>query len=660
MPTLKDLFKTKKIDGNLTAEQKYDIRNSKDVPVIDGFAINALRRSPAAIRTRETRLEEELIGVRAIRGLRSPILYGTDILRLKEKTTPILNEMKLGASGTQAQDGGLVGKGLAQLTGGKIKSLQQLKVKAEQTVKQISNKLGLNFPEAKIPTRIVNDFEFTRASPHELVDTLKKIKLEGEGNTPGRILASALKSSTPNQIGNKIVGEALRVGKQQLKKAIFGSNEINFGSITAQPNIGIGRGRNINLGPFGELPGPKTVYTNRDRTSVGDKNIKGELPRYTKHVIPTADDILEKNDLATIYADRYNDIAALDPGEMNLLNRSVSAASIPVGPSSPRFERYSARRGYANQEQKSGYELEKNIETSRGMTSKSDYLNKLGPYSSPNGAYQTDGTNKFYEDYDFVPLRFYSIAKETAVNFRATLTGLNENLSPSWESNKTLGNPFSYYTYSGIERSVTFTFKIFSLNAEEHKQAWEKINFLTGLVYPANGIGVSGNVFITPPFLKLTLGDMFKNAEGFIETLSYNVDDSYPWEIGFDIDRTSDVENYKLPRILNVDVTYKFLDTMGDSYSIGEDGTFLANRFYSFGGVGKNQSTRKGLENNTNLDGSNNTTLPEIAVSAKRKNDIGKIGNQATANLKLKDIREVKTDTNANAAISNLAGRLRR
>jgi hypothetical protein len=203
---------------------------------------------------------------------------------------------------------------------------------------------------------------------------------------------------------------------------------------------------------------------------------------------------------------------------------------------------------------------------------------------------------------------------------------------------------------------------VFSLNANEHKQAWEKINFLTGLVYPANGIGVSGNVFITPPFLKLTLGDMFKNAEGFIETLSYNVEDIYPWEIGFDIDRASDVENYKLPMILSVDVTYKFLDTMGDSYGIGEDGTFLANRFYSFGGVGKNQSTRKGLENGSNLDGSTNPELPEVVVSAKKpdsaiKKDIGKISNAATANLKLKDIKNVTTNT---PSIPNLAGRLGR
>lgn len=644
MPTLEELFKTKKIDGNQTAEQKYDIRNSKDIRVIDGFAINALRRSGVANRLRETRIEEELIGNRAIRGLRSVSLYGTDILRLKEKTTPILNDMKMGAMGTQTQEGGLVGKGLSQLTGGKINSLQQLKVKAEQTVKKVTDKLGINFPETKIPTRIVNDLDFTNASPHELVDTLKKIKLKSEGNFGGRVLASAFKSSTPNQIGNKIVGEALRVGKQQLKKAIFGTNEINFGSITAQPNIGIGRGKKINLGPFGQLPGPKTVYTNKDKTSLGEKNVKGELPKYSKSIDARADSIAEQNDLASIYSERYTEISALDGGLMASIGTfKPDIAANENSQNAGRFKPYSKRRGYPQNSTPggSGYELEKNIEVLRGMTKGSDYLNALGTYPLTEAELQADSrgkkdaAGKYYDDYDFVPLRFYSIAKETAVSFRATLSGISETLSPTWDSNKTLGNPFSYYTYSGIERTITFTFKVFSLNANEHKQAWEKINFLTGLVYPANGIGVSGHVFITPPFLKLTLGDMFKNAEGFIESLSYDIDDNSPWEIGFDVDQSVDLEYWKLPRIINVNITYKFLDTMGDSYSIVE-GAVQANRFYSYGGVGKNQKLRVpvGSSSETNPDG----TL--VKRELEKPVDIGK--SKSSIN---NDISKIKIDS---------------
>lgn len=649
MPTLQELFKTKKIDGNLTAEKKYDIRNSKDIRVIDGFAINALRRSGIANRLRETRIEEELIGVRAIRGLRSPLLYGTDILRFKEKSTPILNDMKLDASGTQTQDGGLVGKGLAELTGGKINSLQQLKAKAQQTAKKVTDKLGINFPETKIPTRIKNDSDFQKASPHELVDTLKKIKLKSEGNFAGRVLSSALKSSTPNQIGNKIVGEALRIGKQQLKKAVLGTNEINFGSITAQPNIGIG-----------SVSGIKTVYTNKDETSPIAKIFKGELPKYSKSVKLDADKISDRNDLTSVYSARYKEIAALNSANMLPDKEKQSfitdtANSVRVGNSGISLQTYSTKKDNP----------QKNIEVLRGMTKGSDYLNSLGTYSLTEKELidgKTDATGKFIDDYDFVPLRIYSIAKETAVSFRATLSGISETMSPSWESNKTLGNPFSYYTYSGIERQITFAFKVFSLNAKEHKSCWEKLNFLTGLVYPGNGIGVSGHIFITPPFLKLTLGDMFKNAEGFIDSLSYDIDDNIPWEIG--LEDGDDLKNYKLPRIVNVNITFKFLDTMGDSYQI-EDGKVKANRFYSFGGVPKNQKLKqsdsnKG-KNETNPDGSaTNENKGQIESDIKKDTDIIKNQNQFTKSDKDIDdqfTRENKTDPAVQKAFNFVAGK---
>jgi len=649
MPTLQELFKTKKIDGNLTAEKKYDIRNSKDIRVIDGFAINALRRSGIANRLRETRIEEELIGVRAIRGLRSPLLYGTDILRFKEKSTPILNDMKLDASGTQTQDGGLVGKGLAELTGGKINSLQQLKAKAQQTAKKVTDKLGINFPETKIPTRIKNDSDFQKASPHELVDTLKKIKLKSEGNFAGRVLSSALKSSTPNQIGNKIVGEALRIGKQQLKKAVLGTNEINFGSITAQPNIGIG-----------SVSGIKTVYTNKDETSPIAKIFKGELPKYSKSVKLDADKISDRNDLTSVYSARYKEIAALNSANMLPDKEKQSfitdtANSVRVGNSGISLQTYSTKKDNP----------QKNIEVLRGMKKGSDYLNSLGTYSLTEKELidgKTDATGKFIDDYDFVPLRIYSIAKETAVSFRATLSGISETMSPSWESNKTLGNPFSYYTYSGIERQITFAFKVFSLNAKEHKSCWEKLNFLTGLVYPGNGIGVSGHIFITPPFLKLTLGDMFKNAEGFIDSLSYDIDDNIPWEIG--LEDGDDLKNYKLPRIVNVNITFKFLDTMGDSYQI-EDGKVKANRFYSFGGVPKNQKLKqsdsnKG-KNETNPDGSaTNENKGQIESDIKKDTDIIKNQNQFTKSDKDIDdqfTRENKTDPAVQKAFNFVAGK---
>ena len=169
--------------------------------------------------------------------------------------------------------------------------------------------------------------------------------------------------------------------------------------------------------------------------------------------------------------------------------------------------------------------------------------------------YGGDDINKSFNNpalNDFINFRIQSVADNTTVQFRATITGLSETLSPSWESSKFVGGVFNYYTYSGIERSVSFNFKVFSMNEEEHEMAWKKLNFLTSLTYPQS---YSTAGYITAPFVKLTLGDMYKSKEAFIDSLSYTIDDNSPWEI--------ETKDGKLPLIVDVSIGFKFVESRG-------------------------------------------------------------------------------------------------
>jgi hypothetical protein len=152
---------------------------------------------------------------------------------------------------------------------------------------------------------------------------------------------------------------------------------------------------------------------------------------------------------------------------------------------------------------------------------------------------------------------------------------LTETFAPTWDSNKFVGNPFNFYTYSGIERSVQFNFKVYSLSILEHLAAWERLNFLASLVYPT--YGGRGDVYTVPPFLKFTLGNMYRNKECFIDSLIYTVDDNNMWEIG----QNSISDTYadlKLPTIIDVGVTLKFVENKSNTnnvklYGFGKDGT---------------------------------------------------------------------------------------
>jgi len=54
----------------------------------------------------------------------------------------------------------------------------------------------------------------------------------------------------------------------------------------------------------------------------------------------------------------------------------------------------------------------------------------------------------------------------------------------------------------------------------------QKLNYLIGLCYPSYH-----NNRMIPPFINLTLGDMFNKTPGFLNSLSLEVDDVGTWEI---------------------------------------------------------------------------------------------------------------------------------
>ena len=91
------------------------------------------------------------------------------------------------------------------------------------------------------------------------------------------------------------------------------------------------------------------------------------------------------------------------------------------------------------------------------------------------------------------------------------------------------------------------------------------MEFLTGLAYPQSYTAQNA---VIAPFIKFTLGDMYKGKESFIESLSYTIDDTTPWEI--------EEKNYILPTIIDTSVTLKFVEARNNTKS---------DSFYSQGSI---------------------------------------------------------------------------
>ena len=231
-----------------------------------------------------------------------------------------------------------------------------------------------------------------------------------------------------------------------------------------------------------------------------------------------------------------------------------------------------------------------------------DILNQSATWYSDDGTPPPLGIDKTLDDFDLVPFRFYSISKKTGVSFRATISGLSETVSPSWNASKFIGNPYNFYTYEGVERSVSFTFKLYALNGGELKRMWEKLSFLNTFAYPQQ----YSAPYVTPPFMKFTLGNMYKNKEGFVESLTFSIDDNTPWETGIPHINSSGLPylddslvDYKLPTIIEVQMTIKFVESQSTYW----DGINQPKRIYYYG-VDNSIATDSEIAGNMYPDGS--------------------------------------------------------
>lgn len=592
MPTLEQLFNNKSLpsQGGKTAKEAYDIRNSKDIrisaadPFVNtvGMSLARLSRKTVGAKLSETLLEEELTGARIIRTASMPFIYGTELPRLTLRSTPLLDKMRE-ATGGDVGGGGLLG-GL--ISKGRDKIL---------------NSKFLGIPQTIIPTKVatnttIKDTLKSGEIQKNYLDVLEKVRTDGNGNPLGQFL-KGLGGGNIKDVGKQALGSALKLGKDKLRGALFGgagTTGFNGASLAGLKNTTTNYGSINNAG--GNI--------NRTPDNNGIIDVGGLMYSKTFNLkLPPAKEIpmwgiefeagvnskgkdtrvgLDKNKQIDPNPNKLDFVDISDEGGLG--GRYSKALKDLDTPNKILFSSNPDRKGkfFAS---KIGKEILKEdfIEAKRGMKQTSDVINNLAPYK---GESLPDFFGFSFDELDFVPLKFYSVYQKKTVQFRATLSGMSESFSPSWDSNKFTGSPFNNYTYSGIERSVSFNFKVYSLNAEEHKIGWDKINFLNSLVFPQGYY--KGSTAVIPPFIKLTIGDLYKGKDAFIESLTHTWDDGTPWNVSntekkvksdvagmiTGIDETDiDMKGYRLPFITDVSMTVKFLLSRNNT---------SGKKFYSF------------------------------------------------------------------------------
>lgn len=189
-----------------------------------------------------------------------------------------------------------------------------------------------------------------------------------------------------------------------------------------------------------------------------------------------------------------------------------------------------------------------------------DRLNALNPfYYNPNA---TDPWTKGGSDTnDMIKFAFECIDNDNpsfsvALMFRAFLEGqITDNHTAEYNSFKYLGRGETFRTYQGFDRSISFSFKIFTQTRSEMLPLYRKLNQLISQVYPDYSPKYNlmrGNV------VNVTIGDYIYRMPGFLENVNVTIDNSNtPWEILLNQGGGVDDDVRQLPHMITVQCSFK-------------------------------------------------------------------------------------------------------
>jgi len=160
--------------------------------------------------------------------------------------------------------------------------------------------------------------------------------------------------------------------------------------------------------------------------------------------------------------------------------------------------------------------------------------------------------------------------KDYSIVFPGAITGISEDFSPEWTDFKYLGSPFKSYKYNGVERSLKFELKMYYTTSAEKIIMIQKLNKLKELVFPYDEISTityqskdkegkdynHSQLAFSGNFIELSLGGLYKNMFGFIDSLSTSVEDSVVWA-----SNSKDKNDKPYPSVVNVSFGMKIVES---------------------------------------------------------------------------------------------------
>jgi hypothetical protein len=115
------------------------------------------------------------------------------------------------------------------------------------------------------------------------------------------------------------------------------------------------------------------------------------------------------------------------------------------------------------------------------------------------------------------------------MHFRAFIDSFSDSYNADWGSYNYVGRGDKFYNYEGFERTINLSFTVFAQSKAELIPMYKKLNYLASSLAPDYS---EKSGFMKGNLHKLTIGGYLFDQVGIIKSITYDIPEETPWEIG--------------------------------------------------------------------------------------------------------------------------------
>ena len=156
---------------------------------------------------------------------------------------------------------------------------------------------------------------------------------------------------------------------------------------------------------------------------------------------------------------------------------------------------------------------------------------------------------------DLVKFRIAVISNQnpnlkTFIHFRAFIDNFSDSYSANWNPVTYLGRGENFYTYSNYTRAISMGWTVAAQSKEELIPMYKKLNYLASSLTPY----YTSKGYMTGNLVQLTVGGYLYETVGIINSITYDIPEESPWEIGLGDKNTGGEDSTvkELPHIIRV------------------------------------------------------------------------------------------------------------